>query len=93
MDCWKGRSKEMICKTCMFFVGKGKVSREKGMIGRCRRRAPSMNGFPVVWERDWCGVLNISAISAIHFLSLFIAGFETSNFSFNGLNAIFILFF
>lgn len=24
-------------------------------IGRCRRHAPSMNGYPVVWVSDWCG--------------------------------------
>jgi len=25
------------------------------VIGRCRRHAPTMNGFPVVYESDWCG--------------------------------------
>ena len=24
-------------------------------IGRCRRHAPTMSGFPVVYESDWCG--------------------------------------
>lgn len=24
-------------------------------IGRCRRRAPTMNGYPVVFSDDWCG--------------------------------------
>jgi Pyruvate/2-oxoacid:ferredoxin oxidoreductase delta subunit len=24
-------------------------------IGRCRRHAPTMNGYPVVFEDDWCG--------------------------------------
>lgn len=24
-------------------------------LGRCRRHAPTMNGFPVVYEDDWCG--------------------------------------
>lgn len=24
-------------------------------IGRCRRHAPTMNGYPVVFEEDWCG--------------------------------------
>lgn len=25
------------------------------MIGRCRRHAPTMSGFPVVFDTDWCG--------------------------------------
>lgn len=24
-------------------------------LGRCRRHAPTMNGYPVVFESDWCG--------------------------------------
>ncbi len=24
-------------------------------LGRCRRRAPTMNGYPAVFENDWCG--------------------------------------
>jgi hypothetical protein len=24
-------------------------------IGRCRRHAPTMNGYPVVHPTDWCG--------------------------------------
>jgi hypothetical protein len=24
-------------------------------IGRCRRHAPTMNGYPVVTAGDWCG--------------------------------------
>lgn len=24
-------------------------------IGRCRRYAPTMNGYPVVFTHDWCG--------------------------------------
>ena len=27
----------------------------RGAIGRCRRNAPTMKGFPVVFEQDWCG--------------------------------------
>ena len=37
------------CKTCMYFVKKN------GRLGRCRRHAPTMSGFPVVYEDDWCG--------------------------------------
>ena len=24
-------------------------------VGRCRRHAPTMNGYPVVYITDWCG--------------------------------------
>jgi hypothetical protein len=47
-DNWKHRSADMLCKTCMWFA-------EKGMIGRCRRHAPTMNGYPAVFPTDWCG--------------------------------------
>jgi len=26
-----------------------------GTVGRCRRHAPSMGGYPVVYPADWCG--------------------------------------
>lgn len=47
-DNWIHRSAGMLCKTCMWFVS-------KGVVGRCRRRAPTMNGYPVVFDTDWCG--------------------------------------
>jgi hypothetical protein len=47
-DPWKHRSKGMKCSTCMWFV-------EKSVIGRCRRHAPTMSGYPVVYPEDWCG--------------------------------------
>jgi len=33
------------------------ISKEdpRGHIGRCRRSAPTMKGFPIVFEMDWCG--------------------------------------
>lgn len=38
------------CGTCRFYSPKTKE------IGRCRRHAPTMEGFPVVYiEDDWCG--------------------------------------
>ena len=43
-DPWEHRSEGMKCKTCMWFVN-----------FRCRRHAPSMNGYPAVYETDWCG--------------------------------------
>lgn len=64
MDPWKHRSDGMRCKTCMWFVGKasgGSVTELAGVkkpithMGRCRRHAPTMNGYPVVFVNDWCG--------------------------------------
>ena len=51
------------CKSCTWFVPK-KVTKndlESGgdspvfHIGCCRRHAPAMNGYPVVFVNDWCG--------------------------------------
>lgn len=50
-DPWAHRSEGMRCGTCMWFVGKG----EDAKLGRCRRHAPTMNGYPVVYPTDWCG--------------------------------------
>lgn len=62
LDPWKHRSKGMRCATCMFFVPKtpdpsrAPPRRERqGQIGRCRRHAPTMKGYPAVFETDWCG--------------------------------------
>lgn len=57
-DPWKHRSTGMACATCMWYVEKvvppvTKVGYQR--IGRCRRHAPSMNGYPVVYPADWCG--------------------------------------
>lgn len=49
-DPWAHRSKGMSCSTCMWFVRKG-----TGKLGRCRRHAPTMSGYPAVFETDWCG--------------------------------------
>jgi len=58
-DPWKHRSVGMACDTCMWFAIKlarsGAASAETGHVGRCRRHAPTMNGYPVVFEKDWCG--------------------------------------
>lgn len=57
-DPWKHRSEGMLCRTCMFFVEKlsSKVA-EVGSktVGRCRRNAPTIKGYPVVFSNDWCG--------------------------------------
>jgi hypothetical protein len=38
------------CCSCMYYV-----SKKNSNPGRCRRYAPSMQGYPVVYEEDWCG--------------------------------------
>jgi hypothetical protein len=49
-DNWKHRSEGMRCKTCIWWVRKGPTP-----LGRCRKRAPTLNGWPAVFETDWCG--------------------------------------
>ena len=66
-DPWKHRSKEMKCRTCMFYVVKAALSKVApapattyaqpvpAEVGRCRRHAPTMAGYPAVFPDDWCG--------------------------------------
>lgn len=58
-DPWKHRSSGMRCKTCIWFVPKvadqAPNGVSEGRFGRCRRHAPTMNGFPAVFGNDWCG--------------------------------------
>lgn len=58
-DPWMYRSEGMKCKTCIWFVpkvaGNPLVSNSVYHLGRCRRHAPSMVGYPVVYVNDWCG--------------------------------------
>ena len=58
-DPWIHRSKGMSCSTCMWYVRKAtnepKQPEYRREIGRCRRHAPTMNGYPVVFQSDWCG--------------------------------------
>ena len=67
-DSWKHRSSGMVCRTCMFFVVKVSDRPEERtqaenldilshppLFGRCRRHAPTMAGYPAVFENDWCG--------------------------------------
>jgi hypothetical protein len=37
------------CATCRYYVPKD------ARLGRCRRHAPTMSGYPVVYPTDWCG--------------------------------------
>jgi hypothetical protein len=64
-DNWKHRSKNMSCEKCMYFVLKD-PDNDKDLeelhtvammnsIGRCRRHAPTMSGWPVMFSADWCG--------------------------------------
>jgi hypothetical protein len=57
VDLWAHRSVGLRCKSCMWFAAKisGRVQRADHIIGRCRRHAPSMHGYPVVFSDDWCG--------------------------------------
>ena len=48
-DNWVHRAETMRCNTCMWYV------RKNAKHGRCRRHAPTMNGYPVVMKSDWCG--------------------------------------
>lgn len=55
-DPWIHRNEFMSCKTCMWFVMKVlKDSECTAPIGRCRRHSPTMQGYPVCFEADWCG--------------------------------------
>jgi hypothetical protein len=50
-DQWIHRSFGMRCWSCMFFVPK----KEGGSLGRCRRHAPTLGGWPAAFVNDWCG--------------------------------------
>jgi hypothetical protein len=64
-DPWVNRSEGMRCKSCMWFAPKVpfgdfkiegvEITSPPYHVGRCRRHAPTMNGFPVVFVNDWCG--------------------------------------
>ena len=54
-DPWKHRSAGMVCETCMWFAPKIVSEDSPIKLGRCRRHAPTMNGYPAVFLNDWCG--------------------------------------
>jgi len=54
-DPWVHRSDNMLCKKCIWFVPKQPNSKLGYDLGRCRRHAPTMGGYPVVFVNDWCG--------------------------------------
>lgn len=51
-DNWVHRSTGMRCGTCMWWVQKGDGDR---VFGRCRKHAPTLDGWPAVFATDWCG--------------------------------------
>jgi len=53
-DPWVHRAAGMKCASCMWYVQK-KATDTAADIGRCRRHAPTMSGYPVVFPDDWCG--------------------------------------
>lgn len=61
-DPWAHRSAKMTCAACMWYVPKEQqtihtisgVTKQRE-LGRCRRHAPTMSGYPVVYPSDWCG--------------------------------------
>ena len=57
-DPWIHRSEVMKCITCMWFVPKSNTE-----VGRCRRHAPTMSGYPVVFPTDWCGDHKLNELS------------------------------
>lgn len=58
-DSWVHRSSGMRCGSCIWYVPKvptaPQMPKDYQGLGRCRRHAPTMNGYPVVYISDWCG--------------------------------------
>ena len=54
-DPWINRSLKMRCQTCIHFVIKSRQDGVPTQVGRCRRHAPTMSGYPVVFLEDFCG--------------------------------------
>jgi Pyruvate/2-oxoacid:ferredoxin oxidoreductase delta subunit len=60
-DPWEYRNKSMKCMTCIWYIPKQRIGTSNSdinplaEIGRCRRHAPTMGGYPVVYMTDWCG--------------------------------------
>jgi len=57
-DLWEHRSSKIRCTTCIWYaIKRADDPNNAGSfeIGGCRRRAPTMNGYPVVFDNDWCG--------------------------------------
>ena len=50
-DSWQNRAAGLRCQTCKWWVWLPKA----GGLGRCRRHAPTLDGWPAVYDADWCG--------------------------------------
>jgi len=50
-DNWKHRSKNMRCYACMYYAPKPDPNHFH-IVGRCRKHAPTHDGFPVVFRDD-----------------------------------------
>lgn len=56
VDPWQNRKLKMKCYSCVYYVAKKVPDEVNGIeLGRCRRNAPTMKGYPVVYPYDWCG--------------------------------------
>lgn len=55
VDPWMHRSKFMSCASCMWWVEKASTSESPKVLGRCRKHAPTMSGYPAAFANDWCG--------------------------------------
>lgn len=53
-DPWVNRSDGMRCVSCIWYCVK-EIKDAPSHIGRCRKPAPTMGGYPVVFQTDWCG--------------------------------------
>jgi hypothetical protein len=59
-DNWRHRAQGMTCGACMWWVPKAPVdvhaeAKPDRRLGRCRRHAPTLGGWPALWDGDWCG--------------------------------------
>jgi hypothetical protein len=59
-DNWSNRKSGMQCHTCIYFCIKTPESfdlktKKRIIVGRCRRHAPTLKDYPVVFTNDWCG--------------------------------------
>jgi len=59
-DPWQHRSIGMLCPTCMY----GVFASVSAAVGRCRRRSPTMQGYPAIYRQDWCGEHKIEKTEA-----------------------------
>ena len=62
-DNWIHKRRGLLCETCMWFIQKARKAGYDQIIevGRCRRHAPTMTGYPVVYLSDWCGDHKLNA--------------------------------